>query len=305
MSLNRPGRFRPRSSSSLRAAGPDFQRLYERFDRSESGADPVHLVRRYDSGPDREVAGFCASALAFGRVASVLTSIESVLTVLGPSPVAFVRGFDPVRDRVRFRAFKHRWTRGEDIVALLWILKQMITRAGSIEDFFLRGYQDSAEDVGDALNLFSKRALALAAPVHSGGTRYFFPRASGGSACKRLNLFLRWMVRRDKIDFGVWQQVSAAKLVVPLDTHVARVSQCLGLTRYQSPGWPMAREITSSLRQIAPEDPVKYDFSLCHIGMQGYCGFNRKQGNAGCPLRAVCRPSRSRSGASRRSSAQR
>jgi len=100
------------------------------------------------------------------------------------------------------------------------------------------------------------------------GVRYFFPRPSKGSGCKRLNLFLRWMVRRDALDLGVWRRVSPSKLVVPLDTHVIRVGRCLRLTSYASPGWRMARDITASLRRLDPDDPVKYDYALCHLGMR-------------------------------------
>src|SRR5207245_1019346 len=107
------------------------------------------------------------------------------------------------------------------------------------------------------------------------GVCYFFPRPSVGSGCKRLNLFLRWMVRRDALDLGVWTRVSPAKLVVPLDTHVIRVGRCLRLTRYTSPGWAMAQDITASLRHLDADDPVKYDFALCHLGMMNACGFMR------------------------------
>jgi hypothetical protein len=102
---------------------------------------------------------------------------------------------------------------------------------------------------------------------------YFFPRPSAGSACKRLNLFLRWMVRSDEVDLGVWRGVPKSKLIVPLDTHVIRVGRCLRLTNYTSPGWRMARDITASLRRLDTLDPVKYDFSLCHVGMMNACGF--------------------------------
>ena len=108
----------------------------------------------------------------------------------------------------------------------------------------------------------------MALDVRSAGVRHFFPRPSAGSACKRLNLFLRWMVRADAHDLGVWTRVPSAKLIVPLDTHVIRVGRGLRLTRYASPGWPMAREITASLRRLDPDDPVKYDFALCHLSMQ-------------------------------------
>jgi uncharacterized protein (TIGR02757 family) len=122
------------------------------------------------------------------------------------------------------------------------------------------------------------------------GVRYFFPSASGGSGCKRLNLYLRWMVRRDAIDLGVWSRLPASVLVVPLDTHVIRVGRCLGLTRYRSPGWKMAADITASLRLLDPDDPVKYDFSLCHLGMMNACGFGTRRGDAQCPLRGLCWP---------------
>ncbi len=137
------------------------------------------------------------------------------------------------------------------------------------------------------------------------GVAYFFPRPSSGSPCKRLNLFLRWMVRRDAVDLGVWSEIAASKLIVPLDTHLIRVGQCLGLTRYRSAGWRMAAEITSALRAIDPADPVRYDFSLCHLGMMNACGFNRPQRDARCPLRGVCRPSSRRRAASRRPSVRR
>ena len=98
------------------------------------------------------------------------------------------------------------------------------------------------------------------------------------------------MVRRDALDLGVWTRVPPSKLVVPLDTHVIRVGRCLRLTRYTSPGWPMARDITASLRQLDPADPVKYDYALCHLGMMNACGFSRAQADQQCPLRGACSP---------------
>jgi len=274
-----------------------LEALYRTFDHVTSASDPVHIVRRYSAAEDREVVGFCAAALAFGRVASVLQSVESLLAVMGPHPAAFVRRFEPVRHSARIEPLVHRWIRGRDLVALLLILQRMLKESGSIEGFFLEGDDPARPDVSEALDSFSRRALETdlrevygRRPPKRLGVCYFFPRPSAGSACKRLNLFLRWMVRRDAIDLGVWTRVPAARLIVPLDTHVIRLGRCLRLTRYTSPGWKMAAEITASLRAMDPGDPVRYDFSLCHVGMMNACGFNRAQRDSQCPLRGICRP---------------
>lgn len=272
--------------------------LYASFDHPDAAADPVNVVRRFPSRDDREVAAFCAAALAFGRVASVLQSISALMAVMGPHPAAFVRAFDPGAHRERFAPLVHRWTRGDDLVALLWILRSMLEEHGSLEACFAAGDDPSSPDIGPALDAFCTRALRTDLRPAYGrvparpGVCYFFPRPSAGSACKRLNLFLRWMVRRDGVDFGLWRRVSSARLVVPLDTHVIRLGQCLGLTRYRSPGWRMAADITASLRRMDPEDPVRYDFSLCHVGMMGACGYGTRQRDSRCPLRGFCHPSR-------------
>ena len=288
------GGLRPKSDTDgLKAA---LDALYDGFNIADSATDPIQIVRRFGRDDDREIVGFIAGALAFGRVASVLQSIDRVLAVMGPAPAAWLRRFDVRRDAAAFDGIVHRWTRERDIVALLWLLRQMLDRSGSIESFFLEGDGHASDDVEQALDSFSARALALDLKPAYGrvpkraGVCYFFPRPSAGSGCKRLNLFLRWMVRRDALDLGVWRRVSPARLIVPLDTHVIRVGRCLRLTAYTGPGWRMARDITASLRRLDPLDPVKYDYSLCHLGMMNACGFDRAQGDSQCPLRGECRP---------------
>ena len=273
-----------------------LEQLYVTFDHADSAADPVHIVRRYRQPADREIVGFCAAALAFGRVASVLHSIEALLAVMGPQPAQFVRDFQPVRDSRRIEPLVHRWIRGRDLVALLLVLQRMLKTSGSLEAFFVDGDDPTTPDVSGALDSFCRRALETDMREAYGrmsarpGVCYFFPRPSQGSACKRLNLFLRWMVRRDAVDMGIWTRVSPARLIVPLDTHVIRLGRCLRLTTYVSPGWKMAAQITASLRAIDPVDPVRFDFSLCHVGMMNACGYGRAQGSRHCPLRGVCRP---------------
>jgi uncharacterized protein (TIGR02757 family) len=288
--------MRDRNQSEFTAR---LESLYTTFDHPDAATDPVHIVRRYPAAEDREVVGFCAAALAFGRVASVIQSIEALLEVMGAHPAAFVREFRPVRHSRRIEPLVHRWIRGRDLVALLMILQRMLRESGTIERFFATGDDPTVPDIGRALDSFCDRALrtdlreAYGRPMPKRpGVCYFFPRPSAGSACKRLNLFLRWMVRNDAIDMGIWKAVSPSRLVVPLDTHVIRLGHCLRLTRYTSPGWKMAAEITASLRALNPGDPVRYDFSLCHVGMMNACGFNRPQRDSQCPLRGLCKPRR-------------
>ena len=275
-----------------------LETLYRTFDHETSASDPVHIVRRYADPADREVVGLCAAGLAFGRVASVLHSIESLLAVMGPRPAAFVKRFDPPKHGPALAPLVHRWIRGRDLAALMLVMQRMLREAGSIEAFFVAGDDPAAPDISAAIDSFSTRALDIDLRPAYGrvpkrpGVCYFFSRPSAGSACKRMNLFLRWMVRKDAIDLGVWTRVSPSRLIVPLDTHVIRLGRCLRLTRYKSPGWKMAAEITASLRALNPGDPVRYDFSLCHVGMMNACGYGRPQRDAHCPLRGLCRPAR-------------
>lgn len=288
--------MRTRQPGDREALKSALDGLYAAYDRSGRIPDPIETVRPFADPADREIAGFLAAGLAFGRVSSILASLGRVFRLMGPSPAGFVRRFDPARDCARLDPVVHRWIRGRDLAAVCLILQRMLESYGSLEQCFLDGDDPGAPDIGPGLEAFCGEArdvdlrpaygIVPAAPA----ALNLFPRPSSGSACKRLNLFLRWMVRRDDIDLGVWPRVSPARLIVPLDVHVIRVGRCLGLTRYVSPGWRMAADITQSLRAVDPDDPVKYDFALCHVGMENLCGFGREGGDARCPLRGVCRP---------------
>jgi uncharacterized protein (TIGR02757 family) len=277
---------------------PLLDDLYDSFNIADSAEDPVQFLAGYPDAADREIVGFVAGSLAFGRVASVKASIAKVLETMGPRPAAYVREFDVKRDGPAFQSFVHRWTRGADIVALILMMQHMLRQYGSIEGFFAEGLPADATDVEPALESFAERSCAIDVraayggrkPPARAGVRFFFPRPSTGSGCKRLNLFLRWMVRKDQVDPGGWQRVKPSQLIVPLDTHVVRVGRCLRLTTYQSPGWRMASDITRTLRELDPVDPVKYDFSICHLGMMNACGFGKRHKDRNCPLRGMCHP---------------
>jgi uncharacterized protein (TIGR02757 family) len=248
--------------------------LYRRYGWRALDPDPLQLVRAQDP-EDREVAGLLASALAYGTVGQIKRSIGTVLAALGPSPALAVRRLDPRALAHRLARFRHRFNDGRDVACLLFFARQMLKAGGSVESFFARGDADRAEDVGAALHSFSTRALAL---DHGGlygrgrlpadaGVRFFFPTPRDGSACKRLNLYLRWMARRGGVDLGLWRSPAPSRLVIPLDAHICAIARRVRLTRYRSPGWPMAADITRRLRRLDPEDPVKYDFALHRLGL--------------------------------------
>jgi len=153
------------------------------------------------------------------------------------------------------------------------------------------GFDTEHEDIGHALTGFVKHFLSIdTSPVYGrnirpSGLKQLFPSPENGSACKRMNLFLRWMVRTKDIDLGVWNKIHPSKLIIPLDTHIARISRCLGLTKRKAPDWKTAKEITESLKKLDPDDPLKYDFALCHQGISGLCkGERSKDTCASCAI---------------------
>jgi uncharacterized protein (TIGR02757 family) len=249
--------------------------LYAQYDVRFVDPDPLQFVRGQEAADDREVVGLVASSLAYGNVRQIKTSIQVVLDVLGPNPARAVRTLSPPQAVAALAAFRHRFNVGRDVACLLFFVRQMLETHGSVEAFFRAGDDPQAPDVGPGLTSFCARALSLShgglygggALPPSAGVRFFFPSPADGSACKRLNLYLRWMVRRHGVDLGVWTGVDPRRLVIPLDAHVLAIARRVRLTRYRSPGWRMAEDITRRLRQLDPADPVKYDFALHRMGL--------------------------------------
>ncbi|MFZ2445313.1 MAG: TIGR02757 family protein [Syntrophobacteraceae bacterium] len=248
-----------------------LDKLYEQYNRPEHiHPDPLEFVHLYANGLDREVAGFIASALAYGRVRQIHFSVSAVLDRMGPSPSSFLLQNSASGIRDTFHFFKHRFTTGAVLAALLEGLKKLIDEYGSLESCFLRGFDPAGENILPALSDFVRK-LDLAA----GRTMpMFLPSPSGGSACKRLNLFLRWMVRRDNVDPGVWRGVSPSHLVIPLDTHMHRIALALGLTERKQADLRCAVEVTGKFARICPEDPVRYDFALTRFAMNNVAPLN-------------------------------
>jgi uncharacterized protein (TIGR02757 family) len=257
--------------------------------------DAIQFPLRYTDPADIELAGLFASCMAYGRVDLFGAQVSLVLERMGESPARFVWGFDLKKHREVFAGFGYRFNRERDVLAFCLAAQRIVVRHGSLRAFFLEGYSSGHGHVGPAVEHFAAgfRQQDLSAVFSrnrlSYGFKHWFPLPSTGGACKRLHLYLRWMVRREAPDFGIWAEVPPSALLMPVDTHIENMARSLGLTRRRSRNWSMVEEITAGLRQLDPEDPVKYDFALCHKRMSGQC-LNRRDAEvcAPCGLKPAC-----------------
>jgi len=242
----------------------DLEKFYAQYNRREYvHPDPLEFLYRYDDILDREIAGIVASSLAYGRVAQILKAVASVLDEM-PSPSFFLSHESLNKLQRIFKGFKHRFATGDDIAVMLHGVKCAIEEYGCLENCFMAGFNRDDETILPALSQFVNKLTSYACDEKN----HLLPCPSDGSACKRLNLFLRWMVRRDEVDPGGWYNVPVSKLIVPLDTHMHRISLRMGLTERKQSDLRTACEITSAFRRIAPDDPVRYDFSLTRLGIR-------------------------------------
>jgi uncharacterized protein (TIGR02757 family) len=294
----------PPHLSRARAAAlrPLLDALDASLDRAARiAADPVELPRGYRAPEDQEVAALVAASLAYGRADVFKPVVARVLAAMGPSPAAFVRAFARSPDPRAFAGAVYRFNRPADLAALAAAAGHVAEAHGSLGARFgalFRASGGGPEALRPALARFAgelRGAPPVARLLRGRGRRgllHLLPDAAGPGASKRWNLYLRWMVRGpDAVDLGAWRGVvPASALVVPLDTHVHRVARCLGLTRRADPSWRTAAEITAALRRVDPEDPVRFDFPLCHLGMSGGCPARPDPARcAACPLSTACR----------------
>lgn len=285
---------------------PVLRRTLERFRAAFPAAarlrhDPAQFPRRYADPLDRETAAFLAAMLAYGRVGSILPSVGRVLSVLGPRPARWIRSSTPARTARLLSGWTHRWTDGREIAYLVEGIRRIHREEGSLEAAFLQGGLPPAGDLRPGIARLVARLRAVdPAPVYGGSARrraswerrigYLLADPRGGSPLKRWSLFLRWTVREDDgVDLGLWRGVSPSRLVIPLDVHIQRVSRALGFTRLRTARWAMAEEVTAALRRVAPDDPLRYDFALCQMGISGACRGRFVEPVCGrCDLAGVC-----------------
>jgi len=238
--------------------------LYEKLHRRcFVHPDPLECLYAYDDARDREIAGLIVAGLAYGRVSQILTSCHAVLNALGPAPGEYVRTATPGSLREVFANFRHRWTTGLEIAELVMGIQSALARHGSLETCFRAHLHVADGSPAAALQGFRNELLDGVATANS-----LLPEPGKGSACKRLHLYLRWMVRQDAVDPGGWTVLSPADLVVPLDTHMHRIARALGFTNRRQGDGRTAREVTRAFSQIRPDDPTRYDFALTRLGIR-------------------------------------
>lgn len=254
---------------NLALLGERLESLRREWRSRRLDSDPLVFAHQFRDPADREVVAFLAASLAFGRVASIQASVARVLAALGPRPAEFLDSWDE-RPIPELAHFVHRWVTGEDVEEFLRMVKRARRAHGSLGALFAGGDGDHSDYVA-ALSSFhgNLRALSRRRDALARGVRFLLPSPAGGSACKRSHLFLRWMIRTEGFDLGLWtgRRFTPARLLLPMDVHVHRISRRIGLTRRKTADLAASREATGWLRLLNPEDPVAYDWPLSRLGI--------------------------------------
>jgi len=239
--------------------------IYSKYNkRALVNPDPLVFLYDYPDPREREIVGLIASSLAYGRVKQILKDVSFLLDTMKPSLMNFKNSGSNIFFLKTFGPFKHRFTTGDDIAALLSGIKNVLEKYGSLENCFAAGYKNSGSNIIAGLEFF---VTELSSCFENSRT-YLLPAPSKGSACKRLNLYLRWMIRQDDVDPGGWTSVPASALFIPLDTHMYQICSAAGMTERKTADFKTVIEISENFRKINPEDPVKYDFALTRFGIR-------------------------------------
>lgn len=230
--------------------------------------DPVKFPHKFYNQRDQEISGLIASSLAYGKRENILVSVEKILEIMNYDPHNFVLEFNYDKDKKLFEGFIHRYSSGKDIALLIFGIKRIIEEYDSLKNLFLEGFSIDDKNIKQALIHFVNTFRSYLYPeADTRGIYFLLPSPAKGSACKRLNMFLRWIVRPGPVDLHLWPEVPTSKLLIPLDIHVAKLSRKLGLTERKADDWKTAEEITENLKKFDPNDPAKYDFAIFGMGI--------------------------------------
>lgn len=237
----------------------DLNRLYKKYNKFEFiHPDPLETVYRYDSKDDKEVVGFIASSFAVGNVKAILKFLSSILGIMGNSPFNYLKFSSEMTISNDFSESYYRYYNSSKVIEFLHAIKFVLVKYGNIENWVMKKYNTSDETIVPLMKRLSEE-LNLSSSL--------IPKSSGNSGFKRLALFIRWMVRDDDVDLGLWKGIDKSKLIIPLDTHMMNISHILGFTKSSTNSMTNALKITKAFYKIYPKDPVKWDFSLSRLGI--------------------------------------
>lgn len=253
----------------------DFQKLKSFLDQKAAAFnhpgfilnDPVSIPHLFTKKQDIEITGFWAAVLAWGQRVTIINKCKELFQLMDNAPYDFIVNHQEA-DLTRFLAFKHRTFNATDTLYFIEFFKWYYKQHESLEEAFIDGVSPETENIEQGITNFYHLFFSL--PDHPQRTRKHIATPARKSACKRINMFLRWMVRKDDpgVDFGIWQRINSAQLVCPCDVHVDRVARKLGLIRRKQTDWQTAVELTNKLKEFDPNDPVKYDFALFGLGVE-------------------------------------
>ena len=216
--------------------------------------------------------GLVTASYSYGQVEQINKFTEKLISQIGGNPYEFTTNFSKRKDKKYFKGLNYRFNTEDDLICLFESIQKSLIEFGSLKNLFLKNYKSDAENIVEALSHFSSVLYEYGNNNNGSGRNYFkylLVNPNDKSTCKRMNLYLRWMVRKDKIDTGIWSEVAKSKLIIPVDVHVARVSKRLKLVKRKSVDLKFALQLTEKLKKFDKDDPVKYDFALCHIGIDG------------------------------------
>jgi len=242
-----------------------LDKLYNHFNKTKYiSPDPLQFLEKFETPEDMEIGGLIAGGFAYGRVAAIIKNLESIFSITSFNIKDFILSHSDKDIHKLFIDFKYRFTTSQELVSLLMGMRTLIKNNGSLKNSLLQHLSSNDKTIHKAMGLFVSDLLQGGSSIKNS----LLPDPRGTSAVKRLNLYLRWMIRKDNVDPGPWSDIDPSLLIIPLDTHMYHFARSYGFTEKKGAGIKTALEITDKFKEINPEDPVKYDFALTRFGIK-------------------------------------
>lgn len=269
MNKSRP-KLRKRSLKSLFELKVCLDRINDSVEQSDYiQSDPVQFIHAFESKKDIEIAGFFAAIMAWGRRDIVINKVDNLLQRMSYKPFEYIKRYHQ-DDFSTLLGFKHRTFMPIDIHGMIYALQNIYQNYEDLEEFWSECYHTGKDEDRPALAIFNEKFFSMT-PELSGRTRKHLSNPEHGSTCKRLCMYLRWMIRKNSaVDIGIWDFMDASELQIPFDVHVARQARRYGLVSRRSNDWKTVNELTDTLKIMSPDDPVRYDFALFGLGALGF-----------------------------------